>query len=89
MSLYPLTVSRSARLQENEWEEHYAMECVRQGWEEEVESVRDEWSKAMERVRSRMLEGLDERRRRGREDKDGEGINGETCFSRTYHGIAI
>jgi hypothetical protein len=77
LALYPLTVSRAARLQESEWEEQYSLECIRQAWEEEVDGVREEWSRAMEKVRSRMLEGLEERRRRGREDKDGEGINGK------------
>lgn len=45
-------------------------------WEEERERVEEEWKKGRERVRERLFEGIEERRRRAREEKDGEGVVG-------------
>lgn len=81
LRLYPLTLERSARLQQIAAEEDYAHEAVRIAYEEERDRVEEEWKKGRERVRERLLEGIEERRRRAREEKDGEGISGECAHS--------
>lgn len=42
-------------------------------YDEERERVEEEWRRGRERIRERMLEGIEERRRRAREEKEGEG----------------
>lgn len=54
-------------------DEEYALECAHLSWEEERARVEEEWRKGRERIRDRMLEGIEDRRKRAREDKDGEG----------------
>ena len=46
---------------------------------EERERVEEEWKRGRERIRERMLEGIEERRRRAREEKDGEGTVAGKC----------
>ena len=77
LRLYPLTLERSALLQQIASEEEYEHEAVRIAYEEERDRVEEEWKRGRERVRERLLEGIEERRRRAREEKDGEGISGE------------
>ncbi|KDQ50702.1 hypothetical protein JAAARDRAFT_211532 [Jaapia argillacea MUCL 33604] len=74
LRLYPLSLERSALLGQNALEEKFALEGVEVGWKEEREKVEEEWRRGRERIRERMLEGVEERRRRAREEKDGEGI---------------
>ncbi|TDL23761.1 hypothetical protein BD410DRAFT_838768 [Rickenella mellea] len=74
LRLYPVTLERSALLAQLAAEEEYALEGVRTAWEEEREQVENEWKRGRERVRERLLEGIEERRRRAREEKDGEGV---------------
>ena len=76
LRLYPLSLERSALLAQLAAEEDYAHETVRIAYEEERDRVEEEWRKGRERIRERMLEGVEERRRRAREEKDGEGITG-------------
>ncbi|KZV93149.1 hypothetical protein EXIGLDRAFT_717569 [Exidia glandulosa HHB12029] len=73
MRLYPKSLERAALLRQIAYEETYALECAKQAWDEERVKVEQEWSKGRERVRERLLEGVEERRRRAREEKDGEG----------------
>ncbi|KAK2465687.1 hypothetical protein APHAL10511_002231 [Amanita phalloides] len=73
LRLFPLTIERSATLAQLDMQERYSIEGAQTAYDEERERVEDEWKKGRERVRERLLEGIEERRRRAREDKDGEG----------------
>ena len=73
LRLYPLSLERSSLLASLQHEEHHALDCVQQAYEEERERVEDEWKRGRERIKERLLEGIEERRRRAREDKEGEG----------------
>jgi len=63
-------------------EERYAIECAQMAYDEERERVEEEWKRGRERVRERLLEGIEDRRRRARDEKEGEGTTGgkSTCF---------
>lgn len=76
LRLYPLSLERSALLAQLSVEEENAHEAVRAAYEEERDRVEEEWRKGRDRVKERLLEGIEERRRRAREEKDGEGITG-------------
>ncbi|KAK0218229.1 hypothetical protein IW262DRAFT_1392979 [Armillaria fumosa] len=73
MKLLPFTFERSAKLVQLEYEERYALECAQTAYDEEREKVEIEWKKGHDRVRERLMESIEERRRRAREDKEGEG----------------
>ena len=77
MRMYPISLERSALLSQLEMEEGYALEGVQTAWEEEKDRVEEEYVRGRDRVRERLLEGVEERRRRAREEKDGEGTVGE------------
>jgi len=76
LRLLPLTLERSALLASIELEEKNSLVAVEIAYEEERRSVEDEWRRGRDRVRERLMEGIEERRRRGREEKDGEGTVG-------------
>jgi len=76
LRLYPLSLERSSLLAQLEVEERYSLECAQVAYEEERDRVEDEWKRGRERVREKLLEGIEERRRRAREEKEGEGIIG-------------
>ena len=80
LRLYPLSLERSALLAQFEAEERYAVELAQIAYEEERERVEEEWRKGRERVRERLLEGIEERRRRAREEKEGEGTVGDASL---------
>jgi hypothetical protein len=84
--LYPLSLERSALLAQLAVEERHALDVVETSYEEERARVEREWSRGRERVRDRLLEGIEDRRRRAREEKEGEGaVGGAFCsFSRTH-----
>ncbi|KAF8579908.1 hypothetical protein K439DRAFT_1637481 [Ramaria rubella] len=73
LALYPTSLERAAMLHQLALGEGYALECAHLAWEEEHARVEEEWRKGRERIRDRMLEGIEDRRKRAREDKDGEG----------------
>ena len=73
MTLYPLTLERSSQLAQLEFEEKYALECAHTAFEEEREKVEQEWKKGHDKVRERLMESIEERRRKARDDKEGEG----------------
>lgn len=75
LRLLPVTVERSALLHQYELEEAYGLERAQTAYEEERHRVEDEWKKGRDRVRERLVEGIEERRRRAREDKEGEGTS--------------
>ena len=72
--LYPITLERSARLNQATLDYEGALLHADQAYEEELNKLHDEWKTGRERVKERLLEGIEERRRRAREDKDGDGI---------------
>jgi hypothetical protein len=76
LRLYPLSVERRALIGQFEYEEDYGNYVIKNAYEEEVERVEEEWRVGREKVKERLLEGIEERRRRAREEKDGEGITG-------------
>jgi hypothetical protein len=72
LALYPTSLERAAGLHQLALDEEYALECAQAAWEEESARIEEEWKRGQERIRDRMLEGIEERRKRAREDKDGE-----------------
>lgn len=73
LRLYPLSLERAALLKELALEKKLSLQTIHTAYEEERERVEDEWRKGRDRVRERLLEGIEERRRRAREEKEGEG----------------
>jgi hypothetical protein len=76
LRLYILSLERSALLAQLEIEEKHGLDAVQTAYEEERERVEDEWKRGRDRVRERLVEGIEERRRRAREEKEGEGTVG-------------
>lgn len=83
LRLYPLSLERSALLNSEALQERHALDCIQTAYQEERERVEEEWKTGRERIRERLLEGIEERRRRAREEKEGEGTVGGT-----YHKYA-
>ncbi|KAI6124864.1 hypothetical protein EV401DRAFT_2259566 [Pisolithus croceorrhizus] len=73
LRLYPLSLERSALLAQLDLEAKHSLHTTQTAYEEERERVEEEWRKGRDRVRERLLEGIEERRRRAREEKEGEG----------------
>ena len=73
LRLYPLSLERSALLAQLAVEERNSLECAEAAYELERERVEEEWKRGRDRIRERLLEGIEERRRRARDEKDGEG----------------
>ncbi|KAI0832001.1 hypothetical protein BC628DRAFT_1310690 [Trametes gibbosa] len=73
LRLYPLSLERGALLSSISFQERHALQTVQTAYDEERERVEEEWRRGRERIRERMLEGIEERRRRAREEKEGEG----------------
>ncbi|KAJ7793572.1 hypothetical protein B0H14DRAFT_2925946 [Mycena olivaceomarginata] len=80
---YPLSLERSALLVQLETEEKHALDCAHMAYEEERQRVEDEWRQGRDRVRVRLLEGIEERRRRAREEKEGEGTVGDSSMEQS------
>lgn len=83
LRLYPLALERAAMLDALELEEQHALDSVRAAWKAETSQIEDEYRKGKLRLKERVLEGLEERRRRAREEKEGDGVvpNGELFVS--------
>ncbi|KAG6833001.1 hypothetical protein H0H87_012587 [Tephrocybe sp. NHM501043] len=73
-------MERGALLAQAEYEERHGLDCAKNAYDEEQERVEEEWRKGRERVRERLLEGIEERRRRAREEKEGEGTSGDAAM---------
>ncbi|KAM5544168.1 hypothetical protein V8D89_001828 [Ganoderma adspersum] len=73
LRLYPISLERGALLHSIELQERHALSTVQTAYDEERERVEEEWKRGRDRIRERMLEGIEDRRRRAREEKDGEG----------------
>jgi hypothetical protein len=54
-------------------DEKRELDIIETAYEEERDRVEDEWKRGRDTIRKRLLEGIEERRRRAREEKDGEG----------------
>lgn len=54
-------------------DEKRELEIIETAYEEERNRVEEEWKRGRDMIRKRLLEGIEERRRRAREEKDGEG----------------
>jgi hypothetical protein len=81
LRLYPLSIERSALLAQLTVEERNSLESAESAYELERERVEEEWKRGRDRIRERLLEGIEERRRRARDEKDGEGtISGTWTF---------
>jgi hypothetical protein len=86
-----MSLERSALLAQHAFEEKHSLESIQTAYEEERERVEEEWRKGRDRIRERLLEGIEERRRRAREEKEGEGtVNGTSLtLSSQYPPIFI
>ena len=82
--MYPLSLERSALLAQASFEAKNSLHAIQTAYEEERERVEEEWRKGRDRVRERLLEGIEERRRRAREEKEGEGAVNGTLSTSTY-----
>lgn len=76
MRLYPITLERAAMLDALDVAEQYALDTLRATWDEEQQKVEEEWRQGKIKVKERCLEAIEERRKRAREEKDGEGLVG-------------
>ncbi|KAJ7734013.1 hypothetical protein DFH07DRAFT_944773 [Mycena maculata] len=83
LRLLPLSLERSALLVQLETEEKHALDCAHMAYEEERQRVEDEWRRGRDRVRERLLEGIEERRRRARDEKEGEGTVGDASMEQS------
>ncbi|KAG6844533.1 hypothetical protein H0H87_006117 [Tephrocybe sp. NHM501043] len=81
LRLLPLTIERGALLAQAECEERHGIKRAQHAYDEECEHIEEEWRKGRERVRERLLEGIEERKRRAREEKEGEGPSDATADS--------
>lgn len=73
LRLYPITLERTANLNRIEAAEQAGIQRAEAAYEEEQEKIEEEWKRQRDRLRERMLEAIEERRRKAREEKDGEG----------------
>ena len=89
LRLYPLSLERSALIAQFEAEERYAIDCAQVAYDEERERVEDEWKRGRDKVKERLLEGIEERRKRAREEKEGEGTIGGMCLTLHFSSIFI
>jgi hypothetical protein len=80
LRLYPLSLERSALLAQCAGEERRGLACADVAYDEEKLRIEEECKAGRMRVRERLLEGLEERRKKAREEKEGEGTNGGTCY---------
>ncbi|KAF5384573.1 hypothetical protein D9757_007504 [Collybiopsis confluens] len=80
LRLLPFSIERSALLYQSELEETYSLERAQTAYDEERIRVEDEWKKGRDRVRERLMEGIEERRRKARDDKEGEGTSADATL---------
>ena len=90
LRLYPLSLERSALLAQLAVEERNSLESAEAAYELERERVEEEWKRGRDRIRERLLEGIEERRRRARDEKDGEGtVSGAWTFYFRTRGASL
>jgi hypothetical protein len=76
MRLYRLNVEWRALKAQIRSEEDHEGRCIWRTYDEEVKRVEEECRTGRDLVRERLLKGIEERRRKAREEKDGEGTGG-------------
>ena len=82
LRLYPISLERSALLSSIEFQERHTRQTIQTAFDVERSKVESEWNTGRENIRKRMFEGIEERRKRAREEKDGEGtVMGESAAS--------
>lgn len=81
LRLYPLSLERSALLAQYASEEQRSLLNVDVVYEEEKMRIEEECRVGRTRVRERLMEGLEERRKKAREEKEGEGTNGGISYT--------
>ena len=80
LRLYPTSLERSALLSSIEFQERHTRQTIQTAFDVERSKVESEWNTGRENIRKRMFEGIEERRKRAREEKDGEGtVMGESA----------
>lgn len=89
LRLYPLSLERSALLAQLQVEERNSLESAEAAYDLERERVEEEWKRGRDRIRERLLEGIEERRRRAREEKDGEGTVSGAWLYPPENGICV
>jgi hypothetical protein len=80
LRLYPHSLERSALLAQGALEERRGLTCADVAYDEEKLRIEEECRAGRMRVRERLLEGLEERRKKAREEKEGEGTNGDASL---------
>jgi hypothetical protein len=88
MRLYRLNVEWRALQTQIHFEDEHEAKCTWRAYDEEVKRVEEECRTGRELVRERLLKGIEERRRKAREEKDGEGTSGSFYFIR-YWGLEL
>ncbi|KAF8316533.1 hypothetical protein DL93DRAFT_2077738 [Clavulina sp. PMI_390] len=71
---YPTTIERGAILNAIEHSEQHASLTIEMLFNHEMKQIEDDFEKSRARLKERVMEGLEERRRRAREEKEGEGV---------------
>ena len=84
MKLYQLNTEWKALKSQIRFEEDHEIKCIWRSYEEEVKRVEDECRTGRELVRDRLLKGIEERRRKAREEKDGEGTSGKNIINSSF-----
>lgn len=74
LRLYPIALERAALLHAIHYEEDFELNTTEMLFNHEMKQIEDDFDKSRTRLRERVLEGLEERRRRAREEKEGEGV---------------
>ena len=83
MRLYRLNLEWRALQSQIQYEVEHEAKCTWRAYDEEVKRVEEECRTGRELVRERLLKGIEERRRKAREEKDGEGTSGSFYFIRS------
>lgn len=81
INLYPLTLERSARLNQVMLEYEAAILRADEACDDEINRVDEECTLGREQVKGRFLEAIEERRRRAREEKESEGTMGMLVYT--------
>ena len=71
--MYPISLERSALLSSLEFQERHIIQSAQNTYEDERTKVDGDWNKSRESIRAIMLDEIEERRKRARDEKDGDG----------------
>lgn len=76
MRFYQLNIEWRALNAQIRSEGEHEHKCLCETYEDEIKNVEEECRTGRDLVRDRLLKGIEERRRKAREEKDGEGTSG-------------